>query len=190
MSHHSAPKAGIRCRTTAHRKQGSDVAPQRTESRDPMSRHSAPKAGIRCRATAHGKQGSDVAPQRTESSDHGARHPAVCEIRGIRLSRRRDRNEARDESSGCRTCRAPTMTLPFSAQIVTVLDGCDDGSAELAGRFGDDVHFVTINARNAGAARASGFAYARSSGDFDDSRTWYATTDPDSRVGPDWLLRT
>jgi glycosyltransferase involved in cell wall biosynthesis len=82
-----------------------------------------------------------------------------------------------------------TMCLPIPTQIITVLDDCDDRSAELAGRFGDDVHFVAINARNVGAARASGFAYAKSIGDVDDSHTWYATTDADSRVGPDWLLR-
>jgi glycosyltransferase involved in cell wall biosynthesis len=98
-------------------------------------------------------------------------------------------NEAGLLACCLRSVLTATMCLPISTQIITVLDGCDDGSAGLAGRFGDDVHFVKSSARNVGAARASGFAYARSIGDVDDSRTWYATTDADSRVGPDWLLR-
>jgi hypothetical protein len=79
--------------------------------------------------------------------------------------------------------------LPIPTQIVTVLDACDDGSAELAGGLGDDVDFVDIDACNVGAGRAAGFAYARSIGGVPDSVMWYATTDAESRVGPDWLLR-
>jgi glycosyltransferase involved in cell wall biosynthesis len=82
--------------------------------------------------------------------------------------------------------------LPLPVVIVVVLDGCDDGSAALAGQFGSDVHFVTIDARNVGAARAAGFSYARTLCEqalLDDSRIWYATTDADSVVDPDWLLR-
>lgn len=71
--------------------------------------------------------------------------------------------------------------------IVVVLDDCDDGSAELAGQYGPDVHFVQVDARNVGAARAVGFNYARSLLDADD-KCWYATTDADSRVDPGWLV--
>jgi glycosyltransferase involved in cell wall biosynthesis len=81
------------------------------------------------------------------------------------------------------------MCLPIPALVVVVLDACDDGSADLAGRFGADVHFVEIDARSVGTARAVGFAYARSLGTEPDSRCWYATTDADCRVDPDWLLR-
>jgi glycosyltransferase involved in cell wall biosynthesis len=73
--------------------------------------------------------------------------------------------------------------------VILVLDASDDGSAAVAQDFGADVHAITIDARNVGTARAVGFAYARSIGNVDDSSTWYATTDADSRVGPDWLLR-
>ena len=91
---------------------------------------------------------------------------------------------------GClRSVLTATTCLPFPTQIITVLDSCDDDSAKLAGRFGSDVHFVAINARNVGAARAAGFAYAKSVVRIDNSHTWYATTDADSRVGSDWLLR-
>jgi glycosyltransferase involved in cell wall biosynthesis len=80
----------------------------------------------------------------------------------------------------------------MSVLTVVVLDACDDASADLAGRFGSDVHFVEVDARNVGASRAAGFSYARSSAgaDYtDEFRTWYATTDADSRVDPDWLVR-
>ena len=91
---------------------------------------------------------------------------------------------------GClRSVLTATTCLPFPTQIVTVLDNCDDDSAELASLFGSDVHFVEINAGNVGAARAVGFSYAKSIGRVDDSHMWYATTDADSRVGLDWLLR-
>jgi glycosyltransferase involved in cell wall biosynthesis len=77
-------------------------------------------------------------------------------------------------------------------EVIVVLDGCDDASAAVAGQFGSDVHFVAIDARNVGAARAVGFAYARTlcqQAMIDDSRIWYATTDADSVVDPDWLAR-
>jgi glycosyltransferase involved in cell wall biosynthesis len=82
--------------------------------------------------------------------------------------------------------------LPLPVAVIVVLDGCDDGSAALAGQFGSDVHFVAIDTRNVGAARAVGFSYARTLCEqavLDDSRIWYATTDADSVVDPDWLLR-
>ncbi|MBN3513406.1 glycosyltransferase [Mycolicibacterium septicum] len=79
---------------------------------------------------------------------------------------------------------------PMPVLTVVVLDSCDDGSAELVGEFGHDVHFVSVEAGNVGASRAAGFAYARSlCNHVDDSRAWYATTDADSQVDPDWLLR-
>ena len=60
------------------------------------------------------------------------------------------------------------------------------------GQFGSDVHFVSIDVRKVGAARAVGYSYARTLCDpavLDNSRIWYATTDADSVVDPDWLLR-
>jgi len=72
---------------------------------------------------------------------------------------------------------------------VVVLDHCDDGSEELAGNFGPGVHFLCIDARNVGAARATGFSFARTLLDTDPQRTWYANTDADTRVDRDWLQR-
>ncbi|WP_331712825.1 glycosyltransferase [Mycobacteroides stephanolepidis] len=49
---------------------------------------------------------------------------------------------------------APTLT-------VVVLDDCDDESMRLAGKYCSDVHFIEVQARNVGAARAAGFAYSQ-----------------------------
>lgn len=78
------------------------------------------------------------------------------------------------------------LCAPVPVTVVVVLDDCDDGSDELAGEYGPDVHFVSVEAHNVGAARAVGFGYARSL--FGEAGCWYATTDADSRVDPDWLV--
>lgn len=80
------------------------------------------------------------------------------------------------------------VTVPVLT--VVVLDATDDGSDRLVGQFGPDVHFVTVDAGNVGAARAAGFVYARTEcANVDPARTWYATTDADSVVPADWLMR-
>lgn len=75
--------------------------------------------------------------------------------------------------------------------VVVVLDACDDGSQDLAGAFGSDVHFIEVDARNVGGARAAGFEYGRRlcRQTTDDARVWYAATDADSRVDADWLVK-
>lgn len=92
---------------------------------------------------------------------------------------------------GClRALTTAAMCLPIPTLTVVVLDACDDGSERLAGEFGPDVHFVSVDAGNVGAARAAGFTYARSvCGAIAPERTWYATTDADSEVGASWLLQ-
>jgi glycosyltransferase involved in cell wall biosynthesis len=74
---------------------------------------------------------------------------------------------------------------------VVVLDSCSDDSRQLAGRFGSDVHFIEIDAGNVGTARAAGFSYARSACgmDMEQSSIWFANTDADSVVDPNWLIR-
>jgi glycosyltransferase involved in cell wall biosynthesis len=72
--------------------------------------------------------------------------------------------------------------------VVVVLDSCDDGSSALADRWGPTVQFVEIDAHSVGEARAAGFSYARTQ-DLAGPHTWYATTDADSRVDPNWLVR-
>jgi glycosyltransferase involved in cell wall biosynthesis len=91
---------------------------------------------------------------------------------------------------GClRSVLAAATCVPLPTRIIVVLDACDDGSAAVVQEFCVGIDVITIDVRNVGSARAAGFAYARSIGNIDDSRVWYATTDADSRVDPDWLLR-
>ena len=82
---------------------------------------------------------------------------------------------------------ATAVTIPVC--VVVVLDACDDDSESLAGQYGPDVHFLPIDERNVGAARAAGFRYAKSALGGVGRRTWYATTDADTEVSSDWLVR-
>ncbi|MCW2655628.1 MAG: glycosyl transferase [Mycobacterium sp.] len=83
---------------------------------------------------------------------------------------------------------AAATDAPVPALVVTVLDACDDASASLSGRFGPDVVFLEVGERNVGAARAAGFRFARSLLKSPDEKTWYASTDADTRVGAHWLV--
>jgi glycosyltransferase involved in cell wall biosynthesis len=89
-----------------------------------------------------------------------------------------------------RALTTATLLLPLPVVTIVVLDACDDGSDRLAGQFGPDVHFVSIDAGNVGAARAAGFEYTASvCGTVESKRTWFATTDADSVVSSEWLVR-
>jgi glycosyltransferase involved in cell wall biosynthesis len=96
-------------------------------------------------------------------------------------------NEGAKLPACLRAVLTAALCAPVPVVIVVVLDASDDSSAALAGQYGTDVHFVRVDARNVGAARAVGFGYARSLFTGDDE-CWYATTDADSRVDPDWLV--
>jgi glycosyltransferase involved in cell wall biosynthesis len=103
---------------------------------------------------------------------------------------------AHNERTNLPACLRAVMTAalcaPIRVTVVVVLDASDDGSADLAGEYGTDVHFVRVDAHNVGAARAAGFAYVRSrlrSLCDASAECWYATTDADSSVDPDWLVR-
>ncbi|MDT5084311.1 MAG: hypothetical protein QOJ61_1354 [Mycobacterium sp.] len=85
--------------------------------------------------------------------------------------------------------RIAAIAVAAPTTVVVVLDACDDDSESLAGQFGNDVHFLRIDERNVGSARAAGFRYARSTLGCAGTRTWYATTDADTEVGSDWLVR-
>ena len=98
---------------------------------------------------------------------------------------------AHDERESLPACLRAVLTaalcVPIPVAIVVVLDATDDESAGLAGVYGPDVHFISVEAENVGTARAVGFAYARSLF-VPEARCWYATTDADSRVDPGWLV--
>ncbi|MET0701190.1 MAG: glycosyltransferase [Mycobacterium sp.] len=98
-------------------------------------------------------------------------------------------NEAKNLPRSLRALITAAAGAPVPVTTVVVLDNCSDDSTRLAGRYGPDVHFVSVEAGNVGAARAAGFSYARSLPTQQTDRAWYACTDADSRVDPDWLLR-
>lgn len=101
-------------------------------------------------------------------------------------------NEAKRLPHSLKAVVTAAACLPIPVLTVVVLDACDDESQRLAGSFGSDVHFVEVDVRNVGAARAVGFDYAQKQCAeqlTEDSRIWYATTDADSRVDADWLVR-
>ncbi|HEX4389922.1 MAG TPA: glycosyltransferase [Mycobacterium sp.] len=85
--------------------------------------------------------------------------------------------------------RTAAIAVALPTSVVVVLDACDDGSAGMAGQFGKGVHFIAVDERNVGAARAAGFRYAKSVLAAAGKRHWYATTDADTEVGGDWLVR-
>ena len=96
-------------------------------------------------------------------------------------------NEAANLPGCLKAVATAAACAPLPVSVVVVLDDSDDDSEDLAGRFGSDIHFVTVDAGNVGAARAAGFTFARSLCGAD-SPAWYATTDADSLVDPDWLI--
>src|SRR5690349_1528892 len=78
---------------------------------------------------------------------------------------------------GClRAVLTAALCTPIPVTVVVVLDDSHDGSAEFAGQYGPDVHFIRIEANNVGIARAAGFGYARSLCPHG-AECWYATTD-------------
>lgn len=98
-------------------------------------------------------------------------------------------NEFAAVSRSVGAIRTAAIAAAVPTAVVVVLDACDDESGDLVGQFGPDVHFVSVDERNVGAARAAGFRYAASELDRVGERTWYATTDADTAVGDDWLVR-
>ncbi|MCV7367601.1 glycosyl transferase [Mycolicibacterium duvalii] len=98
-------------------------------------------------------------------------------------------NEATHLPRCVRALMMSALCVPNPVTIVVVLDACTDGSAALAEEFSPEVHFVEVDAGNVGAARAAGFEYARTSLPAVGEDAWYATTDADSVVNTDWLVR-
>ncbi|UMB71639.1 glycosyltransferase [Mycobacterium paraterrae] len=85
--------------------------------------------------------------------------------------------------------RTAAVAVAIPTEVVVVLDACEDDSASLEGQFGPAVHFLAVDERNVGAARSAGFRYAKTELHAVGPRIWYATTDADTEVGGDWLMR-
>ena len=80
---------------------------------------------------------------------------------------------------------AAAAAVPVPVEMLVVLDSCTDASPAAAGK----VPTMTVDERNVGAARRSGFGrllHSRPAG-VPDSQTWLATTDADTVVPPNWL---
>lgn len=72
-------------------------------------------------------------------------------------------------------------------EIIVVLDACTDATRQVVPGH---ITALTCSARSVGAARRAGFAYAAQPDRarvHSERTTWYATTDADSEVPPDWL---
>jgi glycosyltransferase involved in cell wall biosynthesis len=73
--------------------------------------------------------------------------------------------------------------------IVVVLDGCVDDSAAVVARY-DDVTALSIDVGSVGLARAAGCSHVlRGHAPGSPSTLWLASTDADSRVPANWLVR-
>lgn len=101
---------------------------------------------------------------------------------------------AHNEATGLPKCLKSVLTatqrVPGGVQTIVVLDACSDASAQVVRSFGPAVQALPVDARNVGAARAAGFDHAQTIwAESATTRTWYATTDADSCVDPDWLTR-
>jgi glycosyltransferase involved in cell wall biosynthesis len=101
---------------------------------------------------------------------------------------------ARDEQELLPACLASLAVaagrLSIPTRIVVALDRCTDGSAEVVAGCragGLPVRSVPVPRPGVGAARAAGMQALLADGRAD--RWWLATTDADSQVPADWLVR-
>jgi glycosyltransferase involved in cell wall biosynthesis len=102
---------------------------------------------------------------------------------------------AHNEQDLLPSCVAGLMTAAAMAEaaadvkveILVVLDACTDGSEFAAA----PAAVLPVDVRNVGQARRQGFAHLlqRRPAGVGDRETWLASTDADTIVPPDWLLR-
>jgi glycosyltransferase involved in cell wall biosynthesis len=85
--------------------------------------------------------------------------------------------------------RSAVMRIEIPSFVVVALDRCDDTSRAIV----EDnlwASFVEVDAGNVGIARAAGTsAVLRWAGRTPTERVWLSTTDADSVVPPEWLVR-
>jgi glycosyltransferase involved in cell wall biosynthesis len=74
-----------------------------------------------------------------------------------------------------------------AVRVLVVLDACTDRTGDRTTRF--DVETVEVAHRSVGRARSAGFTHLLRRTDVADRHHWLATTDADSSVPPDWLVR-
>lgn len=103
---------------------------------------------------------------------------------------------AHDEAAALPACltalSAAADLAPCPVRIVVVLDACSDDSRRVVDESWPHVDCLEVDEHGVGGARAAGFRYARQRYRADglvDDDVWFATTDADSRVDDDWLVR-
>lgn len=80
-------------------------------------------------------------------------------------------------------------TCAVTVDVVVVLDDCGDGSAAVVASHPEVCSISTVSG-NVGLARAAGFSHLISDHSLASARElWLASTDADSRVPRDWLVR-
>lgn len=96
---------------------------------------------------------------------------------------------AHDEQDLLPACLASLAVAQSAARIdstvLVVLDACSDATGDIAAEAGAQT--VSLSARNVGAARRAGVAAALAT--YGSAGCWLASTDADSRVPADWLVR-
>lgn len=100
------------------------------------------------------------------------------------------RNEEKLLPACLRSIAVALERIDLPSTLVLVLDRCTDRTAELAERFRDGhayVRVVRADEPGVGAARAAGVAALLA--EHEPARLWIATSDADSEVPPDWLVR-
>jgi glycosyltransferase involved in cell wall biosynthesis len=107
------------------------------------------------------------------------------------------RDEADRIEESLRSVVEAAARVPVPVSIVVVADACTDATATIAGRVlatappSTRSEVVECDARSAGVARQLAVATALECLDApaDPDRIWLATTDADTRVPRDWLIR-
>ncbi|WP_315901449.1 glycosyltransferase [Rhodococcus sp. BP22] len=89
--------------------------------------------------------------------------------------------------------RSRASVEDVEVRTIVVLDACSDNSATIAAEWAartDGSSVISVDFRNVGSSRAAGFRAAEGHSELSGANlreTWYATTDADSAVRPDWL---
>ncbi len=133
--------------------------------------------------------GSSTGPTRTRQDDpRTLPSPAFV---GVAIPARDEVERIATAVASVRVAAGHPALALTAIHVVVVDDSSSDGTAERADTaLGGRGVVLRLQAGSAGAAREAGFAaLCRASDGVDADRVWLATTDADSVVRPDWLVR-
>jgi glycosyltransferase involved in cell wall biosynthesis len=117
---------------------------------------------------------------------------AVCpSFIGIVLPANNEERHIRHSVLAIKRSLAHAALEQIHIELVVVADSSSDATADLAQlALGSRGHVVEVHHQNAGAARRAGFdRLMLASEGLGEEDVWFATTDADSLVPTDWLLR-